>query len=75
MNCDEAVLERFVDFEAELSLVAALEFGFYGGNIVSAVGRARRFNRLAWQTPTDALARQHGPQVAVAGDEIVLTTP
>ena len=57
------------------SLVAALEFGFYGGNIVSAVGRAKRFNRLAWQQPTDVLARQHGPKVSVADEGLVLTTP
>jgi hypothetical protein len=57
------------------SLVAALEFGFYGGNIVSAAGRARRFNRLAWQEPIEALARQHGPSATVSDGALLLETP
>lgn len=48
-----------------LGLVAMVELGFYGGGITSAVGRAKRFNRLAWQVPTDALSTEHGPTVSI----------
>jgi len=46
-----------------LGMVAMLELGFYGGNIVSAVGRAKRFNRLAWEEPIQALSPQPSLQL------------
>jgi hypothetical protein len=54
-----------------LGLVAFVEFGFYGGNIVSAVGRAKRFNRLAWQRPVTELQNQYTPQLLWEEGEVV----
>ena len=54
-----------------LGLVAFVELGFYGGNIVSAVGRAKRFNRLAWQRPIEDIQNQYTPQLLWEENEVV----
>ncbi|MEL6347611.1 MAG: hypothetical protein AAFV53_31175 [Myxococcota bacterium] len=51
-------------------LVVLIESGFYGGNIISAIGRAKRFNRLAWEEPINQLADPYAPRIRFEDNQI-----
>ena len=55
-----------------LGLVGALEFGFYGGNITSAVAGARRFNRRVWTERVAPLETAYGLRLEPSGGSWVV---
>jgi hypothetical protein len=50
-----------------LGLVGLFELGFYGGNIMSAVNNAKRFNRHAWSRRVDQTVGLRQPRLVPAG--------
>lgn len=58
-----------------MGLAAFFELGFYGGNIVSAVNGARRFNRRAWQDQLAPVQGRYAPRVLPGDRTWVVETP
>jgi len=58
-----------------LGVVCVFEAGFYGGNVMSAVNGARRFNRRAWERRLGPVEGQHGLQLSPGATGWQATTP
>jgi hypothetical protein len=58
-----------------LGLVGLFELGFYGGNIMSAVNNAERFNRQAWQHRADQALGTREPRLVPVGSSLRQAPP